>query len=108
MLFSNDADEAQATNLRVARQASNMRRLEAIRSHRKPVINRFFVRSNLTCVICITEFEETEEIVMLECHSDHMYHYDCIENWISRGNRECPICRTVVTFLDENDPYFTL
>ena len=107
VLFASDANENQESNLRVARQASNMRRLEAIKSHRKPMVNGFFFRSQTTCVICITEFEETEEIVELDCHNDHMYHYDCIENWISRGNRECPICRKVITFLDEDDdPYF--
>ena len=80
-----------------------MRRLEAIRSHRKPVINRIFLRSDLTCVICITEFDENEDIVMLECHNDHIYHYDCIENWIARGNRECPICRKLIIFQDEQE-----
>ena len=78
-----------------------MRRLEAIRSHRKPWINRLFVRSDLTCIICISEFNENEDIVELECHENHMFHYDCIENWIARGNRECPICRKVIKFEDE-------
>ena len=67
------------------------------------MINQIFVRSDLTCTVCISEFTEMEDIVMLECHKSHIYHYDCIENWIARGNRECPICRKVILFLEDKD-----
>ena len=103
VLFQNDQEETEAANLRVARQASNMRRLEAIRSHKRPMnanLSQAFIRTDITCAICISEFYESEDIVMLECYSSHIFHYDCIENWIARGNRECPICRKVIHFLD--------
>ena len=86
----------------MARQASNMRRLESLRSHKKsgPVMSKIFLRPELTCTVCLSEFDENEEIVELECHESHIFHYDCIENWIARGNRECPVCRTVINFVD--------
>ena len=90
-------------SLRIQRQASNMRRLEAIRSHRRPMINPLFIRSDLTCTVCMSEFTEMEDIVVLECHESHIYHYDCIENWIARGHRECPICRKIIIFLEGQD-----
>ena len=81
VLFAED-NQTQASSLRLARQASNMRRLEALRSHKKPIVSRIFLRSDLTCTVCLCEFAEKEEIVVLECHKSHIYHLECIESWI--------------------------
>lgn len=100
VIFDDDSAN-QNMNLRVARQASNMRRLESLKNNRKPMINTFFHRTDVTCTVCIGEFTEEDDIVVLECHESHIYHYDCIENWIARGNRECPVCRTIINFTDD-------
>ena len=44
------------------------------------------------------EFDESDDIVELECHKSHLFHFECLESWVQRGNRECPICRRVIHF----------
>lgn len=92
--------QSEQRNLRIIKQSSNMRRLEKLRQHKKPIVSRLFMRCDSNCTVCMSEFEETDDIVELECHKSHIYHFDCIESWITRGNRECPICRQVILFHD--------
>ena len=33
-------------------------------------------------LICIDEFEDLEEVVVLECHQEHIFHLECLEEWI--------------------------
>ena len=50
------------------------------------------------CPICYTEFQENEEITQLPCHQHHIFHNDCIAEWINMNpNRtpNCPTCRRV-------------
>lgn len=42
------------------------------------------------CTICITEFEDGEEIRELPCK--HIFHPNCIDTWIVQ-NSHCPICK---------------
>ena len=42
-----------------------------------------------TCLICIMEFEEGEELRALPCL--HTYHCECIDDWLKQ-HRSCPIC----------------
>ena len=43
-----------------------------------------------TCAICYSEYEENKKIGKLQC--GHLFHVDCIKNWLSRKN-SCPMCR---------------
>lgn len=43
-----------------------------------------------TCRVCLTEFEQTESVLVLPCR--HVYHHDCIYRWMST-NMTCPECR---------------
>lgn len=48
-----------------------------------------------TCAICLSEFEEGEEIRTLpECL--HSYHVPCIDMWLY-SHSSCPMCRTDAT-----------
>jgi len=52
-----------------------------------------------TCVICLNDYEEGEEIVRAEkCH--HMYHKECLLNWLAQHDI-CPYCRLDVMTSDE-------
>ncbi|KAK9077468.1 hypothetical protein SSX86_005805 [Deinandra increscens subsp. villosa] len=43
------------------------------------------------CVICQMDFEDQEEIRMLDCR--HEYHVECIKKWLIVKNN-CPICKS--------------
>ncbi|XP_060178355.1 E3 ubiquitin-protein ligase BIG BROTHER-like [Lycium barbarum] len=46
------------------------------------------------CVICQCEYHNDETIGTLECR--HEFHAGCIEEWLMRGKKTCPICRSSV------------
>ena len=45
------------------------------------------------CVICITVFEEGEEIRVLPCK--HVFHITCVDTWFE-SHSSCPTCRHIV------------
>nr|XP_010327573.1 probable E3 ubiquitin-protein ligase RHG1A [Solanum lycopersicum] len=46
------------------------------------------------CSICLSEYVNDETIGTLHC--GHEYHATCIEKWLLRGKKNCPICRSSV------------
>lgn len=44
-----------------------------------------------TCPICLNEYEEGEKMRILPC--EHAYHVECIDKWLLRNNRFCPVCK---------------
>jgi hypothetical protein len=44
------------------------------------------------CAICLDEFCETKLIAELKCNSKHIFHLDCLTEWVKK-NDICPICR---------------
>lgn len=44
-----------------------------------------------TCPICLNEYEEGVKIRILPC--EHVYHIECIDKWLLRNNRLCPVCK---------------
>lgn len=49
--------------------------------------------TELSCIICLTEYENGDEIA-LSRHCPHKFHKDCLLEWIGEmGNDECPVCR---------------
>lgn len=44
-----------------------------------------------TCPICLNEYEEGVKIRILPC--EHAYHIECIDKWLLRNNRFCPVCK---------------
>ena len=47
-----------------------------------------------TCVICIDDLQDGEDVRKLPCN--HIYHSDCIMEWVSR-NANCPTCRATLS-----------
>ncbi|KAL6234611.1 hypothetical protein BDW75DRAFT_160223 [Aspergillus navahoensis] len=44
------------------------------------------------CLICLSEYEAAEELRQLtKC--EHLYHRDCIDQWLTTGRNSCPLCR---------------
>ncbi|EAS00853.3 C3HC4 type (RING finger) zinc finger protein (macronuclear) [Tetrahymena thermophila SB210] len=44
----------------------------------------------LNCPVCLCEFEEGEEVKILDCC--HSYHSNCIDEWLKK-NTHCPVCK---------------
>ncbi|KAF3340305.1 RING-H2 finger protein ATL80-like protein [Carex littledalei] len=52
------------------------------------------IEKQTACVICLTEFEEGEEIRKLpQC--GHEFHVGCVDKWL-RAQSSCPSCRRVL------------
>ena len=45
------------------------------------------------CSICSRDFEHGERLTRLPCSSEHTFHRDCIEGWLTRQGT-CPLCRS--------------
>ncbi|XP_047167031.1 E3 ubiquitin-protein ligase ATL6-like [Vigna umbellata] len=57
----------------------------------------------LECAVCLCEFEDTETLRLIpKC--DHVFHPDCIDEWLS-SHTTCPVCRAnlVPTESQESD-----
>lgn len=46
-----------------------------------------------TCSICLDQDESVEEIVFKSCDCVNTTHEECMNNWITKSNGKCPICR---------------
>ncbi|KAK2740756.1 hypothetical protein FQN57_005988 [Myotisia sp. PD_48] len=44
------------------------------------------------CLICLSDYEAGEEIRLLN-QCKHLYHRDCIDEWLTTGRNSCPLCR---------------
>ncbi|TKV93691.1 hypothetical protein SEVIR_9G242400v4 [Setaria viridis] len=56
------------------------------------------------CCVCISACRDGEEIRWLPC--GHAFHRDCVDRWLARCRRTCPLCRLhvgggVVGLVDE-------
>ncbi|CAB9517669.1 zinc ion binding [Seminavis robusta] len=62
--------------------------------------------TNLTCSICISEYEHGERLYSSGV-CDHIFHLSCILNWLERrSNTECPCCRK--SLVSEDDVWETV
>ena len=55
---------------------------------------------SLTCSVCLNEMDQTTQT---KTSCGHLFCYNCLVDWINRGNNTCPMCRTQIrTFTREN------
>ncbi len=47
------------------------------------------------CVICMGAFARGEGLRQLKCHADHVFHSECLDQWLN-VQRVCPICRAII------------
>jgi hypothetical protein len=47
-----------------------------------------------TCSICLSTFEQNEEIGRLPCN--HSFHAVCIYPWVKFNHNSCPLCRQMI------------
>ncbi|GAA6020582.1 hypothetical protein JCM8202_006310 [Rhodotorula sphaerocarpa] len=49
--------------------------------------------SSESCPICLTEFEDGDELRILPCDERHRFHSECIDPFLLNVSRLCPLCR---------------
>ncbi|GLJ34216.1 hypothetical protein SUGI_0687650 [Cryptomeria japonica] len=49
------------------------------------------------CVICLTEYNVGENASQMPCHRNHIFHPDCLLQWLER-KKNCPLCKTLVSY----------
>lgn len=45
------------------------------------------------CLICLSDFEADQECRQLN-NCRHMFHRECIDQWLTTGRNSCPLCRS--------------
>ncbi|OIV93663.1 hypothetical protein TanjilG_04895 [Lupinus angustifolius] len=46
-----------------------------------------------SCAVCLSEFEEDDEIRRLS-NCTHVFHRGCLDRWMGYDQKTCPLCRT--------------
>lgn len=48
------------------------------------------------CSVCLEDFKENDEVITLPCSDRHIFHSQCILEWLPRNNA-CPLCKEPVS-----------
>lgn len=51
------------------------------------------------CPICWSDFMRNDFVTTLHCDEKHIFHTECIEQWIRKGQNSCPLCRQQIANL---------
>ncbi len=62
----------------------------------KNKLEKVILENNLDkcCSVCMDELEKDNEVINLPC--GHTFHSHCIEEWLSKYNYNCPVCKKEV------------
>ena len=62
----------------------------------KNKLNKVILENNLDkcCSVCMDELVKDNQVIILPC--EHIFHTNCIEEWLSKYNYNCPVCKKEV------------
>merc|ERR1711881_550589 len=53
------------------------------------------------CAICIEDYENGDNLRILPCN--HAFHVDCVDPWLTRSRRTCPLCKSSVLSSEDEE-----
>jgi E3 ubiquitin-protein ligase RNF13 len=83
--------------IRVCRERRRLARKRLSRSNLKKLpLVKFKKNQGMyeTCAVCLEDFEEGEKLRQLPCK--HAYHTKCIDPWLTKNRKVCPVCKRKV------------
>lgn len=52
--------------------------------------------TDVECTICFSEYQNDDLVAKLKCNEKHIFHKECLTQWIATGKNSCPICRAAI------------
>ena len=65
--------------------------LEKIPTSEYSVLESKIKSMNVRCTVCQDDFNDKDTVRVLPC--EHIYHLDCIDDWLKEHSYKCPCCR---------------
>ncbi|CAF1355982.1 unnamed protein product, partial [Rotaria sordida] len=73
----------------------------------KLIIQTRRTRYNDDCIICLEKISEEEQQQLTITKCKHVYHKECLQQWIDAGGDTCPFCRQFLIISYKEDNYIT-
>lgn len=88
---------------RVCRERRRIARKRLSKSNLKKLPTKKYKKGEdlETCAICLDDFAEGEKLRILPCN--HVYHCKCIDPWLTKNRKVCPICKRKVCSSGDSD-----
>ncbi|TKR81073.1 hypothetical protein L596_015011 [Steinernema carpocapsae] len=82
--------------IRLCRERRRLARKRLSRSNLKKLPIKKYKKGDdpETCAICLEDFVEGEKLRVLPCR--HVYHCKCIDPWLTKTRKVCPVCKRKV------------
>ncbi|CAK5053254.1 unnamed protein product [Meloidogyne enterolobii] len=79
--------------IRLCRERRRLARKRLPRSQLRKIPTRKYRKGDPeeTCAICLEDFKEPDKLRILPCK--HAYHCKCIDPWLTKNRRVCPVCK---------------